>query len=187
VAEAPHPVSRAIRDIAVCHECEVRAMSELAVIFPLEQMPVGDTYVLNDIPLHLTVLPNARLEGPVSLFSDEVRRVAAAWHPFSAGALGFETFGPDASIPVTEVRVVPDLRGMHDALCESVLCAGGEPVEPAYWGTGYRAHVTKTQRGLSLDPAGEVQLDRLALIDCTEPVRRVVWVGALGKIPPTSR
>ena len=154
-------------------------MSEVAVVFPLEEMQVGDTYVLNDIPLHLTVLSNARLHSPASQFVNEVRRVAMGCPPFSAGALDFEMFGPNANIPVTEVTVVPQLRRLHDELCEAVRGLGGEAVEPDYWGAGYRAHVTKTQRGISVAPGDEVRLDRLALIDCTEPVRKVVWVEPL--------
>ena len=115
----------------------------------------------------------------VDRFVYEVRRVAMACPPFSAGALDNEKFGPNANIPVTEVTVVPQLRWLHDELCEAVRGLGGEAVEPAYWGAGCRAHVTKTQRGSTVDPGDEVRLDRLALIDCTAPVCKVVWVEPL--------
>ncbi|MEO7018291.1 MAG: 2'-5' RNA ligase family protein [Leifsonia sp.] len=154
-------------------------MPEVAVVFPLEQMQVGDTYVLNDIPLHLTVLSNARLTGAASGFVDEVRRAAEGCAPFTARALGLELFGPNANIPVTEVTVVPTLRRLHEALCEAVLRHGGEAVEPAYWGADFRAHVTKTPRGLGIDPGSEVRLDRVALIDCSQPIRKVIWTEPL--------
>jgi hypothetical protein len=72
-------------------------VSEIAVIFPLAQMELGDTYVLNDIPLHLTVLSNARLEAPASVFVEDVRGVAEGHVPFTARALDLEMFGPNGS------------------------------------------------------------------------------------------
>jgi len=155
-------------------------MSEVAVVFPLAEMQLGDSYVLGDIPLHLTVLSNARLNIPISRFTDEVRRVAQGWRPFGARALDLQWFGPDANIPVTEVTVVEPLRRLHDALCDAVKRHDGEAVEPAYWGDGFRAHVTKTQHGLSVAPGDDVWLDRLAVIDCSEPIRSVIWVEPLG-------
>ena len=154
-------------------------VSELAVIFPLAGMEVGDTYVLNDIPLHLTALSNARLDGPASMFVEDVRGVAVGHTPFTARALDLEMFGPNADILVTEVTVVPPLRQLHEALCDAARQRGGKAVEPRYWGAGFRAHVTKTPRGLSVEPGAELRLDRLALIDCTESIRRVVWVEPL--------
>jgi 2'-5' RNA ligase len=158
---------------------EVKQMSEVAVVFPLAEMQVGDTYVLNDIPLHLTVLSDARINSPILGFVEEVRRVAEGWAPFTAEALDFQLFGPARNIPVTEVTVVPTLRRLHESLCEVVRSHGGEAVEPAYWGEGFRAHVTKTQRGLSVAPGEDVWLDRLAVIDCSEPIRSVIWVETL--------
>jgi len=143
-------------------------------------MRVGDTYVMNDIPLHLTVLSNARLGGPASRFVGEVQRVAADFQPLVARALSFELFGPNADIPVTEVTVGQDLRRLHAALIGAVRRQGGGAVEPAYWEAGYRAHVTKTQRGSGVEPGAELQLERLALLDCTEPTRRVIWAASLG-------
>lgn len=154
-------------------------MSEVAVISPLEEMRVGDTYVLDDLPLHLTVLPNARFDSPSMRCVEEVRRIATSFRPFVAGALRFEMFGPNRDIPVTEIRVVRELRQLHEELRDAVRKVGGVAVEPAYWGAGYRAHVTKTQRHRSIEPGDEVWIDRLALIDCTEPVRRVVSVEPL--------
>jgi hypothetical protein len=61
-------------------------------------------------------------------------------------------------IPVTEVRVVRELRQLHEDLCDAVRKLGGVEVEPAYWGAGYRAHVTKTQRGRSIEPGDEFGL-----------------------------
>jgi hypothetical protein len=61
-------------------------------------------------------------------------------------------------ILVTEVRVVRELRQLHEDLCDAVRKLGGVEVEPAYWGAGYRAHVTKTQRGRSIEPGDEFGL-----------------------------
>lgn len=158
---------------------EVMWVSEVAVIFPLAEMQVGDTYVLNDIPLHLTVLSNARLDEPASAFVEVVRGAAENQAPFMARALDFEMFGPNADILVTEVTVVPPLRLLHEALSDAVRQRGGRAVEPMYWGAGFRAHVTRTQRGSRIESGAEVRLDTLALIDCTNAIRRVVWVEPL--------
>jgi 2'-5' RNA ligase len=158
--------------------------SEVAIVAPLAPMKVGDTYVLSNVPLHITVLPNARLRGLPADLLDDAQRAAQSHAPFDVVGDRPAMFGPAADIPVTTVVRSESLLALHEELSTAVRRLNGHPVEPRHWGARFSPHVTTTVDGTGLEPGERLRLDRLALIDCTLPTRRVIWVGQLGRATP---
>jgi 2'-5' RNA ligase len=137
-------------------------------------MRVGNQFEQGTVPLHLTTLPKVRVTHenlPAVLLS--ISDVAAASAPVSATAVGYAEFGRAGTIRVTTVETSPGLGRLHLQLLEGAQRAGAVPLELAYTGDGYRPHVTHTPDDHAISPGGRVEVTALAVLDCSEQVRRI--------------
>lgn len=155
-------------------------MLQLAVIAPLVQMTLGDEYPQGAVPLHLTVLPNTSVATDVAAAVESaIRAVAGTTEPVTAITDGYASFGDAGDVRVTTVDVTAELQRLHLRLLEGVQRAGGVAVTPAYNGDGYRPHITHTHDHQVIRPGEKVTLTAMAVLDCTQPIRRVSTIADL--------
>jgi hypothetical protein len=144
-------------------------------------MAVGDEFASGAIPLHVTVLSNVRLDdSAVPGLLDVFAQIASGTPLIESEAGDLAMFGPNNDVLVTLVRVTPALRDLHLRLLSAAHEAGATSVEPAYDADGYRAHVTHTSSGEAVPLRDRVTLTEIVTLDCTDRVRRVLSMAALG-------
>lgn len=94
-------------------------------------------------PVHVTVAGNFRVDERDSAAVPHLLLTAARGiRPFEVALGPAARFGRDASIPVL-LAPHPSLDAVHAALAESLSALPSfDPLEPQYWGEGYRPHAS---------------------------------------------
>lgn len=155
-------------------------MTELVVIAPLTMIAVGDQFDQGAVPLHLTVLPPARVtQDQIPAIVDAVCAIAAATSPIMATARAYDQFGKDGSVAVTTVEPSAELRQLHHQLLTAAQSVGAVPRQASFTGDGYRPHITHTHDHRMVRPGEVVTLTTLAVLDCTLPSQRVTAAAPL--------
>ncbi|QDP96401.1 2'-5' RNA ligase family protein [Microlunatus elymi] len=149
-------------------------MAELVIIAPLSPMKIGDEFEQGGVPLHLTALPTIRVPPnqlqPVLVAIGEV---AMSNGPVEVQAVGYEQFGDAQDVSVTIIDPSPQLRQLHLELLEAARMAGARPRRYDYNADGYRPHISHTHDAQAVRPGESVTLTALAVLDCSEPTRRI--------------
>jgi 2'-5' RNA ligase len=147
-------------------------MRELAIVAPLEQMLVGDTWSPGSLPLHITVLPNVRVSGDqVPQLIEMVSEVASTTPLLETRGESLEWFGPSQDIEVTTLAINAPLGNLHNRLLEAAIGLGAESVDPAFNAAGFRPHATRTIDGHEVTQGESVQLATIVVLDCTTQTR----------------
>ncbi|CAN5152011.1 hypothetical protein BH09ACT6_BH09ACT6_09850 [soil metagenome] len=139
-------------------------MPRLVVVLPLQPLKVGESFAVEEWPLHVTVLPPFLTEAEPG---EIVAAIAAATS--DRGALTVvaghdEMFGRREDVPVTVVVENAELTRLHRTLVDAVRPLATAPDEPAFTGPGFRAHVTVKRQARVRE--GEVlRLAQIALVD----------------------
>jgi 2'-5' RNA ligase len=94
-------------------------------------------------PIHVTVAGNFEVDDAAVETLPPIMRAAAADVSLFEVRLGSpDRFGAGGSVPVLLVSH-PSLDELHASLAARLSeVAGFTPLEPAYWGDGYRSHAT---------------------------------------------
>lgn len=149
-------------------------MADLVVIAPLTPLRIGDRYEQGKVPLHLTTLPKFQATQEVMhAVLAAIGEIAASTGPISVTTSGYSQFGHADNIPVTTVSLSTELRQLHLRLLEGAYGAGARPNHPDYNGDGYRPHITHTHDGHAVHPGSQVTLGSLAILDCSQPTRKI--------------
>jgi hypothetical protein len=151
-------------------------MSRLVIVLPLAPLAVGDSFAVQDWPLHITVLPPFLASAAPSTIAEAVSLACAGQGALRVIADHDELFGRRHDIPVTLVREDPALTQLHRMLVDAVRPFAATPEEPAFTGDGFRAHVTV--KGAARVSIGEMLvLSQIAIVDMlprADPAGRTV-------------
>jgi len=139
-------------------------MPRLVVVLPLTPLTVGDTFLVRDWPLHVTVLAPFLTDAAPGVIEEALAAAASAQSALSVVAGGAERFGRRGDVPVTVLEPDPGLTALHDLVVGAVLPFAASPEEAAFTGTEFRAHVTDKNHGRV--HAGDIlELGQIALVD----------------------
>jgi 2'-5' RNA ligase len=139
-------------------------MSRLVVVLPLSPLTEGDSFAVNEWPLHVTVLPPFLTGATGSEVGDAIRSVASAQPALRVVAAHDEMFGRRHDIPVTVMEDNEQLTALHHALRDAVRPFATAPEEPAFTGARFRPHVTLKQHG-RVHEGDEFTLTQVAVVD----------------------
>jgi 2'-5' RNA ligase len=139
-------------------------MPRLVVVLPLAPLTVGDTFLVRDWPLHVTVLAPFLTDAAPRLIAQAIIAAASAQTALRVVAGGRERFGRREDVPVTVLQPDPGLTALHDLVVAAVRPFAASPGEPAFTGTEFRAHVTDKHHARVRE--GEaLLLGQIALVD----------------------
>ncbi|TFC80570.1 hypothetical protein E3T23_08430 [Cryobacterium cheniae] len=139
-------------------------MPRLVVVLPLTPLRTGDSFLVSDWPLHITVLPPFHTDAAASVIARVIAATAAGRTALTAIAGSDALFGRREDVPVTLVHADPALTELHRALVDAVRPVASAPDEPAFTGTGFRAHVT-IKNGSRVHEGEALTLTQIALVD----------------------
>ena len=148
----------------------------LVVVLPLAPLNVGDTFLVRDWPLHVTVLAPFLTDAAPGAIAEALAAAASALPALSVVAGGAERFGRRHDIPVTVLEPNPELTALHDAVVAAVRPFAAAPDEAAFTGTEFRAHVTDKHHA-RVTTGDTLELSQLALVDMApraDPAGRAV-------------
>lgn len=139
-------------------------MPRLVVVLPLSPLREGESFAVKNWPLHVTVLPPFLTEAAPRDVADAIAAVASR-HPAIEAVAGLDDlFGRRHDVPVTLIDESAALTGLHHALVDAVRPLAVAPDEPAFTGSGFRAHVTiKPPR--RVHDGDRLFLSQIALVD----------------------
>ncbi|TXN29905.1 2'-5' RNA ligase family protein [Lacisediminihabitans profunda] len=139
-------------------------MPRLVVVLPLVPLLVGESFALQDWPLHITVLPPFLTDASPEQIADAFAAATSGLPAITAIAGRDELFGRRQNVLVTVVEHNEALARLHRTLVAAVLPFAAAPDEPAFTGPGFRPHVTVKPHGRVRE--GEVlSLSQVALVD----------------------
>ncbi|WP_394769337.1 2'-5' RNA ligase family protein [Lacisediminihabitans sp.] len=139
-------------------------MPRLVVVLPLVPLLVGQTFAMEDWPLHITVLPPFLTDASPERIADAIAAATSDLPAICAIAGRDELFGRRHNVPVTVVEHNEALARLHRTLAAALLPFAAAPDESAFTGPGFRPHVTVKPHGRVQE--GEVlSLRQLALVD----------------------
>jgi len=139
-------------------------MPRLVVVLPLIPLHVGDTFLVRDWPLHVTVLAPFLTDTEPDVIAEALAAAASASATLSVVADGAERFGRRGDVPVTVLEPDEGLTALHDLVVAAVLPFAAAPEEAAFTGTEFRAHVTDKLHG-RVHAGDALELGQLALVD----------------------
>ena len=151
-------------------------MPRLVVVLPLAPLNVGDTFLVRDWPLHVTVLAPFLTDAAPGAIAEALAAAASALPGLSVVAAGAERFGRRHDIPVTVLEPHPGLTALHEAVVAAVRPFAAAPDEAAFTGTEFRAHITDKHHA-RVQTGDTLELDQLALVDMApraDPAGRAV-------------
>ncbi|SDP34702.1 2'-5' RNA ligase superfamily protein [Nakamurella panacisegetis] len=143
-------------------------MPRLVVVLPLDPLPLGAGWHLNDWPLHVTVAPTFVIDAELPTVVGAVEPVMRSVPAFTVTAGPDEGFGRSGAIPVSLLEPSPILAGLHRALLGAIIGIGGVFDDPEYTGNHYRPHITMT-KAARVHPGDRLHLRQATLVDM-EPV-----------------
>lgn len=139
-------------------------MSRLVVVLPLTPLAVGESFAVHSWPLHVTVLPPFATDAEPQQIAHTLASASAGYGAITAIAAEDALFGRRENIAVTLVRDSPELTRLHRTLVAAVLPFAALPEEPAFTGSGFRAHVT-VKDGARVSKGDVLSLTHIALVD----------------------
>lgn len=151
-------------------------MSRLVIVLPLSPLRDGDSFAVQDWPLHITVLPPFLTDAAPSEIAAAITSAASTQTPLTAIAGHDEMFGRREDVPVTVVVENEALTRLHRTLVDAVRPFAASPDEPAFTGPGFRPHITIKHHG-RVHEGDEFSLTQIALVDMaprSEPSGRSV-------------
>lgn len=140
------------------------ASSRLVVVLPLTPLEVGQSFAVHSWPLHVTVLPPFATDASPDAIANAIAAACAEQRTITALAGAEALFGRRENIPVTLVHDNPELARLHRVLVEAVLPFAAAPDEPAFTGSGFRAHVT-VKNAARVNAGDTLTLSQIALVD----------------------
>jgi 2'-5' RNA ligase len=139
-------------------------MPRLVVVVPLSPLQTGDSFAVEQWPLHVTVLAPFKTDAAPA----EIARVAAAalagFDALTVVAGRNELFGRRHDVPVTVIVDNAELTRLHDRLVDALRPLATDPTESAFAGPDFRAHVT-VKRQARVHEGDELRLSQIALVD----------------------
>lgn len=139
-------------------------MPRLVVVLPLAPLRTGESFLVPEWPLHITVLAPFTTDEQPDVIAAAIARTVARLPVITAVAGGDELFGRRHTIPVTLIADNPALTELRRSLVDGIRPFASAPDEPAFTGSDFRPHVTIKQ-GRRVDAADELVLDQVALVD----------------------
>jgi 2'-5' RNA ligase len=139
-------------------------MPRLVVVLPLWPLHAGDSFAVEEWPLHITVLPPFHTDADPAAVAAVIASVHVPDTPVIVTAGHDEMFGRRENIPVTIINDSEALTLLHRDLIEAVRPLAAVPDEPAFTGREFRPHVTV--KGESRVHEGDrLTLTQIALVD----------------------
>lgn len=162
-------------------------MPRLVIVLPLTPLRTGQSFLVPEWPLHITVLaPFATNEAP-DVIAAAIASTVEGFPAITAVAGSDELFGRRHNIPVTLITQNPALSELRRLLVDGIRPFASAPNEPAFTGTDFRPHVTIKQNR-RVDATDELLLDQIALVDMAARSlpggRAVLATFPLGANPP---
>jgi 2'-5' RNA ligase len=139
-------------------------MPRLVVVLPLSPLHLGDSFAVQDWPLHITVLPPFLTDAAPAEIAAAIAEATSTQPAMTAIAGGEAMFGRRENIPVTVIADTEPLTRLHRVLAEAVRPFAASPDEPAFTGPGFRAHVT-VKRDRRVHEGDPLSLTQVALVD----------------------
>lgn len=139
-------------------------MPRLVVVLPLVPLAAGDSFAMEDWPLHITVLPPFLTDASPEQIADAIAAAASGQPVIDAVAGRDELFGRRQNVPVTVVGNNESLSLLRRTLTAAVLPFAAAPTEPAFTGLGFRPHITAKSHG-RVHEGDRLSLSQLALVD----------------------
>ncbi len=141
------------------------------IVLPLQPLHTGDTFLVQDWPLHITALAPFLTEADTADLTECIRSIAAASTTITSTTIT-ATIGPDdlfgrrRTIPVSLVDDNEALNRLHETLIAAMRPLAAAPDEPAFTGTEFRPHITAKPHG-RVQQGDTVTLRQIALVDMT--------------------
>ena len=139
-------------------------MPRLVVVLPLTPLRNGESFAVDQWPLHITVLAPFETDAAPAEIARVTSAALAGFDALTVVAGKDEQFGRRHDIPVTVVIDNLELTQLHDRLVEALLPFATDPNEPAFSGPQFRAHVTVKVHG-RVHSGDELVLTQIALVD----------------------
>jgi 2'-5' RNA ligase len=139
-------------------------MSRLVIVLPLHPLQTGESFRVDEWPLHVTVLAPFATDHEPEVIAAALAQLAARVPAITARVGQDELFGRRHTIPVSLVDDNPALQKIHDLLVEGIRPFASAPDEPAFTGNDFRAHVTMKQQR-RVHPGDTLELSQLALVE----------------------
>ncbi|KFF60343.1 hypothetical protein JF66_05230 [Cryobacterium sp. MLB-32] len=139
-------------------------MPRLVVVLPLTPLHEGDSFLVQDWPLHVTVLPPFLTDAEPGVIASAIAEAASSHRTLTAVAGQQEMFGRRTDVPVTVVVPTDELSRLHEDLIDAVRPFGAAPDEPAFTGNEFRPHITIKSHG-RIDEGTALTLQQIALVD----------------------
>ncbi|PRY69568.1 2'-5' RNA ligase superfamily protein [Glaciihabitans tibetensis] len=131
---------------------------------PLEPLNTGDSFAVDDWPLHITVVAPFLSDAEPSDVGGIIAGAASRQQSFTVFAGEDALFGRRENIPVTVIVESAPLARLQRTLVDAVRTVAAVPDEPAFTGTRFRAHVTM-KRGRRVQQDAALHLTQIALVD----------------------
>lgn len=139
-------------------------MPRLVVVLPLWPLRAGDSFAVQEWPLHITVLPPFHTDADPDAVAAAIASVHVPDAPVMVTAGHDEMFGRRHNIPVTIIDDNEALTRLRRDLIAAVRPLAAVPDEPAFIGREFRPHVTV--KGESRVHEGDrLTLTQIALVD----------------------
>jgi 2'-5' RNA ligase len=139
-------------------------MPRLVVVLPLEPLRTGESFAVDRWPLHITVVAPFLTDADPEGLREIIASATSTTPRFDVVAGEDALFGRRENIPVTLIRDSEPLTELHRSLVDGLRAVAASPDEPAFLGTGFRAHVTM-KNGQRVQADAAVPLAQIALVD----------------------
>jgi 2'-5' RNA ligase len=139
-------------------------MPRLVVVLPLSPLRDGDSFAVQEWPLHITAVPPFLTDAAPAEIAAAIASAASAQTALTAVAGRDEMFGRRKDVPVTVVAENEALTRLHRTLLDAVRPFAASPDEPAFTGLEFRPHITFKKHG-RVHEGDEFSLTQIALVD----------------------
>jgi 2'-5' RNA ligase len=136
----------------------------LVVVLALKPLTVGDTFLVQDWPLHITVLAPFLTEADLADLRAGLERGASTTASFPVVVGRDDMFGRRHNIPVSLIEDNETLTRLRQSLITAVRPFAADPEEAAFTGTTFRPHITMKPPGRVYD-GDRLTLSQIALVD----------------------
>jgi 2'-5' RNA ligase len=139
-------------------------MPRLVVVVPLRPLQTGASFAVEQWPLHITVLAPFQTDAAPAEIAGVAAAALVGFDALTVLAGHDELFGRRHDIPVTLIDDNTELTRLHDRLVEALRPLATDPLESAFAGSNFRAHVTVKLQG-RVRVGDELRLTQVALVD----------------------
>lgn len=147
-------------------------MHAYLLILEISPLQVGQTYSM--IPLHCTLVHWFWLKQDPEEVAKQLRACLQSQASIALTAQDEQTFtgktkqGTTVPVTVNDIVATPELRQLHEAMCQELEAMGVQYSEPQYVHEGFHPHVTHQKEG-KLTP-GEVRISaNICLVEAAAP------------------